>query len=155
MIKRSAGILVYKIEDNVIKVLLGHMGGPYWQDVENGSWSIPKGEFKNETSINAAKREFTEETGLMAPENLNYLSSKKVSNNKIIIIFYSQSDYDTNKTTSNTFTLEWPKGSGIIKEFKEIDKVEWMDINIAKEKILKNQVYFFNKLEEKLSGLTS
>ena len=155
MLKRSAGILIYKIENNNIKVLLGHMGGPYWQDVENGSWSIPKGEFTSELAINAAKREFEEETGFTAPKNLNYLSSKKVSNKKIIIIFYGEGEYDSTKAISNTFKLEWPKCSGTIKEFPEIDKVEWMDINIAKKKILKNQVYFLNKLEEKLSNLTS
>lgn len=150
MLKRSAGILIYKLENETIKVLLGHMGGPYWQNVEKGSWSIPKGEFKNELAINAAIREFNEETGLtIKKENINYLSSKKVSHKKLIVTFYKEGNYTLNNTKSNTFELEWPKGSGIIKKFPEIDKVEWLDIETAKEKILRNQVYFLNKLEEK------
>lgn len=151
MLKRSAGILVYKIENNKIKVLLGHMGGPYWKDTDNGGWSVPKGEFKNELAINAAIREFREETGLpINKENINYLSSKKVSHKKLIVMFYKENNYNLSNTKSNTFELEWPKGSGIIKEFLEIDKVEWLDLDVAKEKILKNQIYFLEKLEEKL-----
>lgn len=156
MLKRSAGILVYKIENNKIKVLLGHMGGPYWKDTDNGGWSVPKGEFKNELAINAAIREFREETGLtINKENINYLSSKKVSHKKLIIMFYKEGNYNLSNTKSNTFKLEWPKGSGIIKEFFEIDKVEWLDLEVATEKILKNQVYFLEKLEEKIRNLTS
>lgn len=156
MLKRSAGILVYKIENNKIKVLLGHMGGPYWKDTDNGGWSFPKGEFKNELAINAAIREFREETGLtINKENINYLSSKKVSHKKLIIMFYKEGNYNLSNTKSNTFELEWPKGSGIIKEFPEIDKVEWLDLDVATEKILKNQVYFLEKLEEKIRNLTS
>lgn len=151
MLKRSAGILVYKIENNTIKVLLGHMGGPYWKNIDNGGWSIPKGEFKNELAINAAIREFSEETGLpINKENINYLSSKKVSHKKLIVMFYKEGDYDPSKATSNTFKLEWPKGSGMIKEFPEIDKVSWLDLDVAKEKILKNQIHFLEKLEEKM-----
>lgn len=156
MLKRSAGILVYKIEDNKIKVLLGHMGGPYWKDTDSGGWSIPKGELKNELAINAAIREFREETGFaINKEKIKYLSSKKVSNKKLIVMFYKEGDYETSKATSNTFKLEWPKGSGIIKEFPEIDKVEWVDLDVSKEKILNNQIYFLEKLEEKIRYLTS
>lgn len=152
MLKRSAGILVYKIENKKIKVLLGHMGGPYWKNIDNGGWSIPKGEFKNEIPINAAIREFKEETGFtINKEYINYLCSKKVSNKKLIVMFYKEGNYEPNKARSNTFSLEWPKGSGIIKEFPEINKVSWLELDIAKEKILKNQVYFLVKLEEKLS----
>lgn len=151
MLKRSAGILVYKIENGKIKVLLGHMGGPYWENIDNGGWSIPKGEFKNELAISAAIREFSEETGFTIDrENLNYLSSKKVSTHKLIVMFYKEGDYEPSKATSNTFELEWPACSGIINEFPEIDKVAWIDLDVAKEKILKNQIYFLTKLEEKL-----
>lgn len=153
MLKKSAGILVYKIENNVIKVLLGHMGGPYWKNIDSGAWSIPKGEFKNELAINAGIREFKEETGLtITKENLKYLKSKKVSRRKLLVIFYVEKDFFLTNTVSNTFKLEWPKGSGIIEKFPEIDKVEWIELNVAKEKILRNQIYFLDKIEEVINN---
>ena len=88
MIKRSAGILCYKFEDNNVKVLLCHFGGPYWENIDKGAWSIPKGELnKNERIVDAAKREFKEETNLVIRNELKYLSSKKISHKKLAIIF--------------------------------------------------------------------
>lgn len=152
MLKHSAGILVYKIENQKLKVLLCHMGGPYWQNVDQGAWSIPKGEFRDEKAINAAVREFGEETGFnIESKKLSFLASKKQFSNKLVIIFDVANDFDTTKAKSNTFSMEWPKGSGNIQEFPEMDKAEWFDINEAKQKILEGQVYFLLKLERKLN----
>lgn len=146
--KRSAGILAYKIEDNTLKVLLCHFGGPYWVNKDIGGWSIAKGEVsEGEEVIDAAKREFKEETDLDITTPINYLGTKKISNNKIAIIFYTNSDFDLSNCKSNTFDLEFPPNSGNIQTYPEMDKYEWMDINKAKEKIIKNQLYFLNKLE--------
>ncbi len=151
MMKRSSGVLVYKIEQNQLKVLLCHMGGPYWQNIDEGAWSIPKGEMSNEKAISAATREFQEETGFTVDyQNLEFLGSKKQSSNKLVIIFCTTGDYDSTKATSNTFSKEWPKGSGKIQQFPEMDRAEWLDITVAKKKILQGQVYFLNKLERKL-----
>lgn len=151
MMKHSAGILVYKIEDNQCKVLLCHMGGPYWQNIDKGAWSIPKGEFKEEKAMDAALREFQEETGFHTnKKKLTFLGSKKQANNKLVTVFTTNDDFDATKATSNTFLKEWPKGSGNIQEFPEMDKAEWIDVAEAKQKILKGQVYFLSKLEEKL-----
>lgn len=151
MLKRSAGILCYKKEDNSIKVLLSHFGGPYWDGIDKGAWSIPKGELtNNERVIDAAKREFKEETNLEIHNHINYLGSKKVSNKKLAIIFCVNEDFDLNKCYSNTFKLEWPKNSGCINEFPEMDKYEWMDINIAKKRIIDKQLAFILKLEDYL-----
>ena len=152
MMKHSAGVLVYKKENDELKVLLCHMGGPYWQNIDQGAWSIPKGEFKEEKAIDAAIREFHEETGFCVEQDkLEFLGSKKQSNNKLVTIFCTTQDFDATKATSNTFTKEWPKGSGNIQEFKEMDRAEWLEISEAKKKILKGQVYFLSKLEEKLN----
>lgn len=152
MMKHSAGVLVYKMEKDGLKVLLCHMGGPYWQNMDQGAWSIPKGEFKGEKAIDAAIREFYEETGFCANQHkLSFLGSKKQSNNKLVTIFDTTQDFDVTKATSNTFTKEWPKGSGNIQEFPEMDRAEWLEIKEAKNKILKGQVYFLSKLEEKLN----
>ena len=152
MMKHSAGILVYKIENNRIKVLLCHMGGPYWQAIDQGAWSIPKGEFRNEKAIHAAVREFHEETGFdIDDKQLTFLGSKKQSNNKLVTVFDVAHNFDATKIKSNTFFKEWPKGSGNIQEFPEMDRAEWFDIGVAKQKILKGQLYFLLKLENKLN----
>jgi len=149
--KRSAGILVYRIQNKQIEVLLCHMGGPYWQGVDQGGWSIPKGEMTSEKAITTAIREFQEETSFqIEKEKLTFLGSKKQSNNKLVIIFTAMGNYDASKAFSNTFQKEWPKGSGKVCEFPEMDRSEWILISDAKRKILKGQVYFLVKLEEML-----
>jgi len=149
--KRSAGVLVYRIQNEQIEVLLCHMGGPYWQGVDYGGWSIPKGEVQNEKAIDTAVREFQEETSFhIEKQKLTFLGSKKQSSNKLVIIFTATNDYDPRKAYSNTFQIEWPKGSGKISEFPEMDQAEWIPMNDAKKKILKGQIYFLSKLEEKL-----
>lgn len=153
MLKRSAGILAYKIEGGICKVLLCHFGGPYWEGIDKGAWSIPKGELNiNENILTAAKREFNEETNLSIKGELKYLSSRKVSHRKLAIIFYLNEDFDLSNCSSNTFKLEWPKDSGKIKDFPEMDKYEWMDIAKAKDMILSNQLFFVERLEEVLKG---
>lgn len=149
--KKSAGILLYKKEQGKIKVLLCHPGGPYWQNTHLHSWGIPKGELdKDEKVIDAAIREFKEETNLDISRNINYLYSKKVSNNKLVIIFTKEQDIDLSKCKSNTFLLEWPKGSNIINEYPENDKYEWVELENAYNLIFKQQVIFLNKLKDKL-----
>ncbi len=150
--KRSAGIAVYKMENDKIKVLLCHFGGPYWEDIDIGGWSFPKGEAEfKESILETAHREFTEETNLKVSTPISYLGSKKTSHNKLTIMLYTKADFDLKNCKSNTFTIEFPKDSGKIQEFPEMDKYAWMDINEAKDKIIKNQLYFLNKLEEYLT----
>lgn len=150
--KKSAGILIYHYDDKKLKVLLCHMGGPYWKNIDNGGWSLPKGEVGKEKVIDAAIREFNEETGfLIAKEQLEFLGSKKQSNRKLVIIFSANNDFDTTKAVSNTFKKEYPKGSGNIQEFPEMDQAKWFDIEEAKLKILAGQKYFLEKLQTKMN----
>ena len=150
--KRSAGIITYKIEDNDIKVLLCHFGGPYWEGIDEGGWSFSKGEVsENEKVLAAARREFKEETGLIVNDSVDYLASKKVSRKKLVIMFYKNLDLDISHCTSNTFKMEYPRGSGKIESFPEMDKYEWMSIDKAREKIIKNQLFFLDRLEEVIS----
>lgn len=151
MMKRSAGILVYRIRNNKLEVLLCHMGGPYWKGIDDGGWSIPKGEMSKEKALDTAVREFGEETSFeIEKESLEFLGSKKQYSRKLVIIFTASHDYDASKAYSNTFQLEWPKKSGKICEFPEMDKAEWIPIDEAKRKILSGQIYFLLKLEEKI-----
>lgn len=151
--KRSAGILVYRYKENKLQVLLCHMGGPYWENIDIGGWSIPKGEVSKEKVIDTAIREFQEETSFSTEKNtLEFLGSKKQSNNKLVIIFSTQGDYDATSSKSNTFEKEWPKGSGKIQNFPEMNQAKWMSIDEAKQKILKGQRYFIEKLVTKLES---
>jgi len=143
--KRSAGILPYKIIDNDIYVYLEHPGGPYWRGIEK--YSICKGEFfKHEGAINAAIREFKEESGFdLSYEKIVYLKSHKVSNNKLVIMFVSNIDLDPLKMKSNTFEKEL---NGKIEIFPEMDKACWFKIDDAKKVIFESQTFFLEKLEQ-------
>lgn len=154
MMKRSAGVLVYRKKNNGWEILLCHMGGPYWKDIDNGGWSLPKGESNKEKVIDTAVREFHEETNLSVPkEELQFLGSKKQSSRKLVIIFTIEKDFNLVNTHSNTFQKEWPKGSGILCEFPEMDRYEWFSLQEARKKVLKGQLYFIDKIEEKLKDI--
>lgn len=149
--KRSAGILLYKKENNRYLVLLAHFGGPYWENQDIGAWSVQKGIVeKNEKVLTAAKREVEEETNLKIENDISFLASKKVAKNKLAIMFYSYYDGDISSFKSNTFKLEWPKNSNKIEEFPEMDKIKWFTLEEAKKYIHSSQRFFINRLEEKL-----
>ena len=149
--KRSSGIIAYKIENDILKVLLCHFGGPYKRNLDVGGWTLSKGEKEeNEKIIATAIREFKEETNLDVKTEINYLKTKKVSRRKLLIMFYTNSDFDITNCKSNTFEIEYPKGSNKRETFSEMDKYEWMDINTAKKKIIKNQLFFLERLEKEL-----
>ncbi|HEX2965605.1 MAG TPA: NUDIX domain-containing protein [Syntrophorhabdaceae bacterium] len=138
--KTSAGILAYRQTDNQLQVLLVHPGGPFWTRKDEGAWSIPKGEFEpNEDQLDAAIREFFEETGYTINGNFIKLDPVKQPSGKTIYAFAVEKDLDIAHFKSNTFAMEWPRGSGIIREFPEIDRVEWFMMEEAKRKILKGQ----------------
>jgi len=151
--KKSAGILLYKKENEEIRVLLCHPGGPYWENTHLHSWGIPKGELDpKENVLSAAIRELKEETNLeIDRSNIEFLYSKKTSNNKLVTIFIKEQDINIDKCKSNTFELEWPKNSGIINSYPENDKYEWFNIKDAYELIFESQITFLKKLESKIS----
>ena len=151
MLKRSAGIIPYKIIDNEIYVFLEHPGGPFCHGKD--VWSVCKGEYVNEKAVDAALREFTEESGLhLEKEKLKYLYSHKVSNKKLVIMFTINKDLDTKDIKSNNFTMEYPKDSGKIETYPEMDEAKWFKIAEAKTKIFSNQRIFIEKLEEYLKN---
>ncbi len=147
---RSAGILAYRFSGKGLEVLLIHPGGPYWARKDLGVWSIPKGIVEeNENELEAAKREFKEETGFDATGNVLDLGTVKYSG-KTVHVWAIKGDFDASKAKSNMFEMEWPKGSGKIEKFPEADKAEWFSISEAKQKILKVQLPFLERLKEKL-----
>jgi predicted NUDIX family NTP pyrophosphohydrolase len=152
MSKKSAGILLYRIRNSLLEVFLVHPGGPFWTKKDLGAWSIPKGEFDNEDPLQAAKREFSEETGNEVQVSLIALTPVKQKSGKIIHVFAGNQDINEKTVRSNSFSLEWPPKSGKKIEFPEVDKGSWFDIQTAKEKLNKSQISLIDELIVKISG---
>jgi len=154
MAKQSAGILLYRFKNQTLEFLLVHPGGPFWSKKDLGAWSIPKGEFhEDENPLDAALREFMEETGEQISGNSIPLTPVRQKNGKLIHAFALEHDFDASKTRSNTFTLEWPPKSGKQQEFPEIDRGEWFDLITSKLKLNGNQTALVDELTEKLKHL--
>ncbi|MEN6620636.1 MAG: NUDIX domain-containing protein [Smithella sp.] len=147
----SGGILLFRYFESRLQVMLVHPGGPFWAKKDEGAWSIPKGLFEeNEVALEAAKREFFEETGFNIDGKFIELGELKQPGRKIVHAWALEKDLETSKIKSNTFTLEWPPNSGKIKEYPEIDKGKWFDINEARKKVLKGQAQFLDRLINRL-----
>jgi predicted NUDIX family NTP pyrophosphohydrolase len=148
MPKLSAGLLLYRVTDGVVEVLIGHPGGPFWARKDDGAWSIPKGEYvEGEDPWEAAQREFVEEIGSQPPAGprIDFPPVKQPSG-KFITAFAVQGDLDLEGAHSNTFELEWPKGSGNVREYPEIDRVGWFSVAQARVKLLKGQRVILDRL---------
>jgi predicted NUDIX family NTP pyrophosphohydrolase len=152
--KLSAGLLLYRITDDGIEVLLGHPGGPFWARKDDGAWSIPKGEYTtDEDPWSAARREFREEIGFDAPAGPRLdLPPVKQAGGKVVTAFAVQGDLDVTDSVSNTFELEWPKGSGRVKVYPEVDRVAWLPVEAARVKLLKGQLPLLDSLLEHLAA---
>ncbi|HET6500426.1 MAG TPA: NUDIX domain-containing protein [Amycolatopsis sp.] len=150
--KRSAGILVYRTGTGT-EVLLGHMGGPFWARRDAGAWSMPKGEYEPEEAPEAAaRREFREELGLpVPPGELAELGTVRQSGGKLVTAWALDGDLDPELVVPGTFTMEWPRGSGTMREFPEIDRVAWFGLAQAREKIVGGQRAFLDRLAALLS----
>lgn len=154
MAARSAGLVLYRHGDNGVEVLIGHMGGPFWARKHERAWSIPKGEYdEDEDPLAAARREFAEELGSGPPEGTPIeLGEVKQSSGKVVTAWAIEGDFDPAAAVSNTFTIEWPRGSGTQAEFPEIDKVAWCDLATARELLVAGQVDFLDRLAAYLAG---
>ncbi|HEX3511050.1 MAG TPA: NUDIX domain-containing protein [Solirubrobacteraceae bacterium] len=130
-------------------MFIAHMGGPFWRRKDEGAWSIVKGEYEDpEDPYAAARREFEEETGLPAPEGRALPLGEAVQGSgKRVCAWAIESDLDPRAVRSNEFTLEWPKGSGQIQRFPEIDRAGWFDLATAERKLVKGQLQLLRELE--------
>jgi predicted NUDIX family NTP pyrophosphohydrolase len=156
MSKKSAGILLFRDVFGHIEVLLVHPGGPFWAKKDEGAWSIPKGEFEEgEDPLEAAKREFEEETGIVPSGDFIPLQPLRQPGGKVIHAWAVNGDFDPAGLKSNTFSMEWPPKSGRQQEFPEVDRAAWLPIETAKRKILKGQVPFLLQLRERLGNPTT
>jgi len=157
MPKRSAGLLLFRTTSDQIEVLLVHPGGPFWARKDDGAWSIPKGEFEEgEDPLSAAKREFTEETGVSLPDiadaELIPLRPVRQPGGKVVYAWAVHHDFDPAGLKSNTFSMEWPPRSGRQRDFPEIDRAAWFIVETASSKILKGQVPLLDQLDGIMSS---
>lgn len=129
-------------------MLLAHPGGPFWRNKDEGSWTIPKGEpSPGEALLDAARREFREETGFPVAGHLAPLTPVRQPGGKVIHAWAIEGDADPMALVSNNFALEWPPRSGRMKEFPEIDRAAWFGLDEARRKINRGQIGLIDQLE--------
>lgn len=149
--RKSAGLLVYRVKDKVVEVFLVHPGGPFWKAKDAGAWSIPKGEFLDgEEPLLAAKREFTEETGQVINGEFIELKTIQQKGGKLVYAWAVEGEVDADNIVSNTFRQEYPYKSGKWITIPEVDKAAWFSIEDAREKINSAQAVLLDDLLEKL-----
>ena len=147
MPKSSAGLLIYRFTGQGLQVLLVHPGGPFWAKKDLGAWSIPKGEYGDtELPLEAAKREFNEETGLQPAEPFLALGSVQQAGGKRVTAWAFAGDCDPTNIAGNLCRMEWPARSGHWIEFPEIDRAQWFSLEEAKRYLLKSQLPFLESL---------
>ncbi|MET4539557.1 putative NUDIX family NTP pyrophosphohydrolase [Arthrobacter bambusae] len=155
---RSAGILLHRTASSgELQLWIAHMGGPFWARKDHHAWSIPKGEFpEDEDPLAAAKREFTEEIGSPPPvAAYELLGVFRQPSGKLITAFTAEAnDFQPEQIISNTFPMEWPKGSGVMKDFPEIDDARWFEESEARTKLVKGQLPILDALVRHLGGTT-
>jgi predicted NUDIX family NTP pyrophosphohydrolase len=146
----SAGLLLFRRTEHGPEVLLGHMGGPFFARRDAGAWTLPKGEYEpGEPSWDAARREFQEELGLPPPDGQALpLGEVRQAGGKTVTAWALEADLDPATVVPGTFTMEWPPRSGQLKEFPELDRVEWFGLDRARDLIVKAQAAFLDRLVE-------
>lgn len=149
---RSAGLLLYRWSaGGELEVMLGHMGGPYWERKEAAAWSIPKGQREEgEEPLETARREFEEEIGQPAPDGevVALGEVRQGGGRKIVEAWAIEGDMDVSAIESTSFEMEWPPKSGTLREFPEFDRAEWFDIEGARRRVIKAQRAFLDRLVE-------
>ncbi len=151
--RTSAGIVLWRSRQGRLEVLLAHQGGPFWAKKDLGHWTIPKGEAEpGEELVAVARREFAEETGTKVPDGpLVELGEIRQKSGKLVLGWAAEGDLDPSTAVSNTFDLEWPPHSGIVRSFPEIDRVEWFELGEARRRLKAAQVPFLDRLESALA----
>src|ERR1700724_4853493 len=151
MTKTSAGLLMYRKNNGQVEVLLVHLGGPFWKNKDRGAWFVPKGEVNpGEDLLDAAKREFQEETGIAPQGDFVSLGSVKHKSGKTVHAWAIEGDCDPRTLKSNTFEMEWPPKSGRMDTFPEIDHADFFKLEAAREKMHPAEFEFLSRLKNGL-----
>lgn len=151
--KRSAGLLLYRIRPTGPEFFLVHPGGPFWAKKDESAWSIPKGLYEEgEPPLKTAKREFGEETGLSVEGDFVPLGEFKQPGGKIVSAWLVEAECDPTAVKSNLFSMEWPPRSGKMAEFPEIDRAGWFAPGEAAIKIHRGQKPIIARAMQRLGG---
>lgn len=147
--KTSAGILLFRGSGPDLEVLLGHLGGPFWQRRDDGAWGLPKGEYEPpEEPLAAARREFEEELGVPAPPgDLIELGAARQPGGKVVTVWAVRGELDPEAIVPGMFELEWPPRTGEIRSFPEVDRVAWFTVAVARDKLVAGQRVFLDRLK--------
>jgi len=153
MPKRSAGLLMFRRRNKELEVFLVHPGGPFWAGKDEGAWTVPKGEYVyGEEPLDAARREFKEETGFEAVGQFVDLGTIKQPSGKVVVAWAFEGDCDPQKLVSNFCSIEWPPRSGKMIEIPEVDRGGWFTLGTAQAAILKSQQPFLEALAKKVGS---
>lgn len=148
----SSGILLFRLRGET-EVLLVRPGGPYWRNKQAGAWMIPKGGVDpGESPAEAAIREFEEETGMAIDSSPVHLCRIRQSGGKIVEVFAAEGEFDTGLLKSLEFEMEWPRGTGRMKRYPEVEEARWMTMAEARRMMLPSQLPILDALEKKLKG---
>jgi predicted NUDIX family NTP pyrophosphohydrolase len=151
-LRKSAGLLVYRRNAQLLEFFLVHPGGPFWKGKDTGAWSIPKGEFTDEEEpLAAAQREFEEETGQKVTGKFLPLSPVKQKAGKMVYAWAVEAEVDADNIVSNSFRIEYPYKSGKWITVPEVDKAEWFSLEEAREKINPAQAAFLEELWQQVA----
>ena len=153
MAKQSAGLVLYRHGAGALEVFLVHPGGPFWAAKDAGAWTIPKGEYTDdEPPLQAARREFTEETGFAADGPFLELGTIKQVSGKTVRAWAFEGDCNPAELKSNLCLIEWPPRSGRQLEIPEVDRGQWFSVLEASKRILKAQLPFLETLAMKIQA---
>lgn len=153
MNRRSAGLLLYRSTKEGLEVLLVHPGGPFWAKKDEGAWSIPKGEVEEGAGLlDTALREVEEELGFRPCGEFLELTPVRQAGGKTVFAWAVAGVWDPAGLRSNTFSLEWPRGSGKMREFPEVDRAAWFSLTEAHRKLLAGQRPILSELARRLGS---
>lgn len=145
--KVSAGLLLFRRTGGGVELFLAHPGGPFWRRRDEGAWTIPKGIIEDgEDSLDAARREFEEETGITPTGPFLPLGSIRQKAGKTVHAWAWEGDADPSTIQSNEMAVEWPRGSGKWRNYPEVDRCDWFDPPTARRKINAAQSELIDRL---------
>ncbi len=150
----SAGLLVVRQRAAGPQFLLVHPGGPYWRRRDKGAWSIPKGAVDDgEDGLAAARREFTEETGLAPPSGPYVrLGDLLQRGGKLVSCWLVEGELDLAGFRSNVVELKWPPRSRKTIAVPECDDARFLPLDEARRKILTGQRGFLEEATGRLGA---
>ncbi|MFE4021482.1 DNA mismatch repair protein MutT, partial [Streptomyces sp. NPDC059101] len=71
---------------------------------------------------------------------------------KVVTVWAVAADLDPAGIEPGTFEMEWPRGSGVLRSFPEIDRVAWWAPEQARARLVAAQREFLDRLADVRAG---